>query len=606
MIVKILGRNVTLSKIEHDGQFRIAISFDYNGELLALIKQLPDRRYSKTHSCWHIPYDRLHYNHIIELVDVNKQDDNNNTINIYQTSQIQSGTIEDAPSKDDHTGISSNCDTMGENSVMSNKSKIATTDIRASNPEPSKNLSKTSIVLNGGNFFIKINYNPNDANFLRSLEKTYWNSRFQNWVVKATSTNLDKLQHRFSYWDQEAYLQCYSLIMEVEDPYTVELFCSPEFPQHFAIRIKGSTADFNFLKAIPERDYQAEFKRWLIPRDQKLLDRIIAHYDDDGAKVINKVRLKQVCFQSNNYSPSEGKEILLSKFDVALNAPLATYIDTMIRLRYSWNTIKSYTGSFAPFLQHFGGENLVTLTTTQVNEYIAKIALKNVSESLLHNEINAIKFYFAKVIFRTDFKLDEIQRPKKSHTLPKLLTIQEVDRLLRALDNLKHLALLYALYSAGIRLQELLNITINDIFWERNQIMIKGGKGKKDRMVMLSQVLKEVLVFYFDSYQPQYYLFEGQDGHSSYSPRSVQQVVKQAARKAGITRVVTPHVLRHCFATHMLDNGTDVRFIQELLGHKDIKTTLIYTHVTNTKIESLKSPIDQLNLGNRFLKNAKV
>ncbi|MBK8393576.1 MAG: tyrosine-type recombinase/integrase [Saprospiraceae bacterium] len=237
---------------------------------------------------------------------------------------------------------------------------------------------------------------------------------------------------------------------------------------------------------------------------------------------------------------------------------------------------------------------------------MATIACKNASEALLHTHTNAIKFYYAKVIFRSDFKLEEVQRPKQSHTLPKLLTIQEVDRMLRSLDNLKHITMLYALYSSGIRLQELLNITINDIFWERNQILVRGGKGKKDRMVMLSQVLKEVFVYYFDSYQPKYYLFEGQDGEHQYSPRSVQQVVKHAAKKAGITRTVTPHVLRHCFATHLLDNGTDVRYIQELLGHKDIKTTLIYTHVTNAKLETIKSPIDQLNLGNKFRKNANV
>ena len=129
---------------------------------------------------------------------------------------------------------------------------------------------------------------------------------------------------------------------------------------------------------------------------------------------------------------------------------------------------------------------------------------------------------------------------------------------------------------------------------------------EQSAVVMLSQVLKEVFVYYFDSYQPKYYLFEGQDGEHQYSPRSVQQVVKHAAKKAGITRTVTPHVLRHCFATHLLDNGTDVRYIQELLGHKDIKTTLIYTHVTNAKLETIKSPIDQLNLGNKFRKNANV
>ena len=597
MELTLWNKKIILSKLQHNEQNQLAISFEYDPKIADLIKSLPERKYSKTMSCWYLPYTKDHYEKLLALID---------EANIVEAFSKTTGTIDDTPSKDVHTGISSDHDMTEEPSVLPYQSEFEAADIRKTKPEITKLSTKTSIVLNGGNFFIQTPFNPNDANFLRSLDKSYWNTRYQNWVVKATSQNLDKLQQRFLYWNQENYLQCYTLIKEIEDPYVVELFCSPEFPEHFALRVKGSKADFDFLKALPERDYQASFKRWLIPKEQALLDRVIAHFTYDGASVINKVNLKKGSVTaSKSKRPEDQKQFLLRKYEHSIQPILASYIDAMIRMRYSWSTIKSYAGSFAPFIEHFGSGQLHLLSTSQVNAYMAKIAREEVSDALLHNHINAIKFYYAKVIFRTDFKLEEIQRPKKSHILPKLLTMQEVDRMLRSLDNLKHVTILYTLYSSGIRLQELLNITINDIFWERNQIMVKGGKGKKDRMVMLSQALKEILVFYFDSYLPKHYLFEGQDGESQYSGRSVQQIVKQAAKKASITRPVTPHVLRHCFATHMLDSGTDVRYIQELLGHKDIKTTLIYTHVTNTKIESLKSPLDQLNLGNRFLKNTK-
>ncbi|HMS69740.1 MAG TPA: tyrosine-type recombinase/integrase [Saprospiraceae bacterium] len=599
MELTLFDQKITLSKIFHHGQNQLAISFDYHLKLVELIKTLPDRKYSKTYNCWLLPYTKEHYQKLLDLI--------NETNNVGLANKtLSTGIIDTALSKDVHTGISSSHDMTEESSVLPPKSEPEAADIRETKPEIRQHSTKTSIVLNGGNFFIQTPYNPNDANFLRSLDKTYWNTKYQNWVVKATSQNLDKLQQRFSYWNQESYLQCYTLIMEVEDPYVVELFSSPEFPKHFLLRVKGSQADFEFLKALPQRDYQADFKRWLIPKEQTLLDRIVEHYETDGARIINKVVLHKGDFVIESKSPEERKQFLLGKFGAPLRTTLTVYVNTMIRMRYSWNTIKSYTGSFASFVQHFGEDHLNLLETSHVNDYMATIACKNASEALLHTHINSIKFYYAKVIFRSDFKLEEVQRPKQSHTLPKLLTIQEVDRMLRSLDNLKHITMLYALYSSGIRLQELLNITINDIFWERNQILVRGGKGKKDRMVMLSQVLKEVFVYYFDSYQPKYHLFEGQDGEHQYSPRSVQQVVKQAAKKAGITRTVTPHVLRHCFATHLLDNGTDVRYIQELLGHKDIKTTLIYTHVTNAKLETIKSPIDQLNLGNKFQKNANV
>jgi integrase/recombinase XerD len=164
-------------------------------------------------------------------------------------------------------------------------------------------------------------------------------------------------------------------------------------------------------------------------------------------------------------------------------------------------------------------------------------------------------------------------------------------------------AILYTLYSRGLRLGELLNLRCTDVYRDRNQVFIRAGKGKKDRVVMLSTTSRRLLVHYFDAYQPRHWLFEGQNGNEPYSDRSVQAIVKQAARKAGLTRKVTPHTIRHFFATHLLDSGTDVRYIQELLGHKDIKTTLVHTHVTTRSLSAIESPLDQMKLGNRFDKN---
>ena len=153
--------------------------------------------------------------------------------------------------------------------------------------------------------------------------------------------------------------------------------------------------------------------------------------------------------------------------------------------------------------------------------------------------------------------------------------------------------------------QTLNNLRVQDISFDRNQIFVNKGKGKKDRVVMLSDVLKLLLIKYTDKYKPVYWLFEGRDQKTQYSASSVQKVVKQAAYKAGINKPVTPHKIRHCFATHLLDEGTDIRYIQELLGHKDIKTTLIYTHVTTRNIKKIKSPLDNLNLSSDFLENAE-
>jgi integrase/recombinase XerD len=162
------------------------------------------------------------------------------------------------------------------------------------------------------------------------------------------------------------------------------------------------------------------------------------------------------------------------------------------------------------------------------------------------------------------------------------------------LNNIKHICILYVLYGCGLRLKELLDITLDDVWWDRNQLFIRGGKGKKDRVVCLGQTLKEMLSNYFDAYQPQHWLFEGQDRINQYSSRSVQQVVKKALHKAHITKKISPHTLRHCFATHLLDEGVQLPFIQKLLGHKDVKTTMIYTHVTTQSVDRITSPLDRI------------
>lgn len=155
----------------------------------------------------------------------------------------------------------------------------------------------------------------------------------------------------------------------------------------------------------------------------------------------------------------------------------------------------------------------------------------------------------------------EARRPKKDESLPTILSLGEVDRILRATNNLKHTTVLYAFYSSGMRLGEILNLRVEDMWWDRDQIFIRNGKGRKDRVVPFSGILKELLKLYFNEYKPIYWLFEGQDRKLPYSERSIQQVVKNGAKKAGINKKVSLHTLRHCYATHLMDGGTDVRYI---------------------------------------------
>lgn len=190
--------------------------------------------------------------------------------------------------------------------------------------------------------------------------------------------------------------------------------------------------------------------------------------------------------------------------------------------------------------------------------------------------------------------IDQIHRPKREKTLPNVLSKEEVKQLLEAHSNLKHKTMLSLIYSCGLRCGELLALKPVHIDSKRNIVLLKNSKGKKDRIVPLSGKILEMLRDYYKLYKPTTYLFEGQTIGTPYDARSLQLVLKQALQKTGTTKPVTLHWLRHSYATHLLESGTDLRYIQELLGHNSSKTTEIYTHVSTKSIQQIKSPFDDL------------
>jgi integrase/recombinase XerD len=188
-----------------------------------------------------------------------------------------------------------------------------------------------------------------------------------------------------------------------------------------------------------------------------------------------------------------------------------------------------------------------------------------------------------------------IQRPKKEKVLPKVLSEQEVLSILHCSENLKHKAILSLIYSAGLRRGELINMKVNDIDSKRMYVIIRQGKGRKDRYSILSEKVLELLRRYFTEYKPKEWLFEGQFG-GQYSATSIQNILRDAVTRAKIRKKVTVHTLRHCFATHLLEHGVDIRYIQELLGHESSKTTEIYTHITQRGLGKIKSPLDNFDI----------
>ncbi|WP_372645519.1 tyrosine-type recombinase/integrase, partial [Ancylomarina sp.] len=250
------------------------------------------------------------------------------------------------------------------------------------------------------------------------------------------------------------------------------------------------------------------------------------------------------------------------------------YLEKLERVRYSESTIRTYTSYFKDFQKAFPERILEDIQMEEINDYIHKlIHKKSISNSQQNQRINAIKFYYEKVL-GLDREYYKIDRPKRTRTLPKVISEQEVLRMLHATKNLKHKSILATLYSAGLRRSELINLRKQDIWFDKKMIFIRAAKGKKDRTSILSDLLVVVLKKYLEVFKPNYYLFEGKD-RTKYHPGTIVKIVINAGKLANLDRHITPHMLRHSFATHLLEQGTDLRYIQNILGHASSKTTEI-------------------------------
>jgi len=261
--------------------------------------------------------------------------------------------------------------------------------------------------------------------------------------------------------------------------------------------------------------------------------------------------------------------------------------------RYSWRTVKSYLSHLRRFLADHPTLSLEQVTNEVIRTYIVKrTAAGNYSEATQNQLLNALKFWLEQVEGREKAFIQ--LRPKEPKKLPGVLSTEEVSRLFKATPNLKHRCILKTIYSGGLRLGELCNLRIQDIQSDRKQIFVHGGKGKKDRYTTLSDSLLTELREYYKEYQPSYWLFEGQSG-GQYSRSSVQAVLRKAVANSKINAYATVHTLRHSYATHLLESGTSLRHIQELLGHASSKTTEIYTHLSNEERQRVISPLDRLD-----------
>lgn len=259
--------------------------------------------------------------------------------------------------------------------------------------------------------------------------------------------------------------------------------------------------------------------------------------------------------------------------------------------RYSNSTVKTYTYFIADFVWYYRDKPLNLIDTNDVYFFTESFFLKgNYSISSQRQFISALKLF---IVFEPSLKIDnlELTRPKRDKKLPTVLSQNEIITLIRAAKNLKHRVIIALIYSSGLRISELINLKLEDFKFERRQLLISNAKGRKDRYVGISEYIIPLLQNYLTTYNPTYYFVEGFN-NNQYSSSSIRKFIKKYKTECGIISNVTPHTLRHSYATHLLENGVNLRHIQVLLGHSKPETTMIYTHVARKDIISIKSPLD--------------
>jgi integrase/recombinase XerD len=336
------------------------------------------------------------------------------------------------------------------------------------------------------------------------------------------------------------------------------------------------------IKSVPGGGWNKE-QGWRIPATRQarelLLNQLRLHGIQAGKK--GELRMEEI---------KSAKKISLTD---AEETAMLKLVEQLMLQRYSHNTIRTYRQAFFQYLMETD-HALANTDREQIRDYLLKqIKTQKWSESTQNTFINALAFYFRKVA-SLDLDLKNL-RPREPKSLPNVLSEEEVVKILQACENTKHKTILMLIYSAGLRLSELISIRRDDLHFASNKIFVKSGKGKKDRYSLLSEKMKSQIQVYISEYRPRYWLFEGQTDEQ-YSVRSVQAILRRAVEKAGVNPFATVHTLRHSFATHLLERGTDIRYIQEILGHNSVKTTEIYTHITKKGGEQIKSPLDNLDL----------
>jgi len=574
---------VQLRKIFHNGNDQIGIYFGFDEDLKNKARSI-GARWSQTKKCWYLLYNKDNYNVInrtFEEIEIIKDENNQRRT---EPAVIQQEIVHIAE-------------------VISEIQPNTPAEHKGLNPEFA---SKIVFLGTTGKYWIlKIPYKEGITPKLMDIKGVYWNKSQKAFFVLRHVNVKIKVEALLgvgeifphAYFNLETVISNQNTFIEINE-YKIDkkwmiLSCPPiPYLIEQVKRWEGSRyskANQSYLlTATPAmlENLQKLAGELNVPIHNKLPDRYLSKY-----KAMNKKTSQLQNLREN----------LLQQIPALAQTYTLAMLDYLMAQNYSANTIRNYVKSFNLFLRINQYQNPDTLTEMQIVKHLSHMTEKGLSPSSLNMLVNALLYYFRTVLKRNTFEI-KLPRPRKEHHLPTVLTMEECALIFGNIDNPKHKLLMLIGYGAGLRRSEIVMLKWADILFEEHKIHVKQTKGNKDRIVMLPYSVVAYLQDYRKLYPSDSWVFPGQYKGEALSTRTVQQVMKNAVTKAGLEKKATVHTLRHSFATHLLESGTDIRYIQQLLGHSSIKTTMIYTHITPVAAKKIVSPLDNLPAGNFEIK----
>lgn len=513
--------------------------------------------YSKTYKTWYLPYTKEVFGNLkkqftdLEILVNNEQK---------QTEHIENKKVQ-------HTDIANNSE---KNIIQKNSESLQNLRI---------------VAYENKGWLVECDFNIGQK-LKKEIGKVFWWKDKKCWFVPAHKGNFAKLKLITG-------KDVPTLIFEKQEyPTKACLKLHPEAKEYVLVQLPYNAVAYQTIKTTKTRYYDKGRKCWRILNQKSIREGLIERLKAAKIEVEVQPDVFSYTVKEGRYLDIKQNEEWLSALPVALQSVFLAYTDALMLQKYSLSTIKNYRISLKQYCEAFDNKLPDEIKPLEAKNWLTQQVKEGWGESVLITMICALRFYYVKIQHKKDWEFS-LPFPRKSEKLPNVLSQREVKSIFDVVDNLKHKTMLLMGYAAGLRVSEVVGLKLKDIDSGRMVISIKASKGKKDRCVMLSDVLLNTLRDYFRAYKPKDWLFEGQN-YDCYSTRSVQKIFQEAKHKAGIKKEVSFHALRHSFATHLHEAGTDIRIIQELLGHNSSKTTEIYTHVSNRTIQRVKSPLDSL------------